>query len=84
MNSSKELQNIYMLRSNNKYNIPIALEDLNESKDIVKIIENFLNENPSNKFKLEFLMYPSWVTPKKTYSIFHDKYTHIKIKSSLI
>lgn len=84
MSSIQKLQDIYLIHTKNIFNTPVALELLNKEIDIVSTIEYFLNEKSGNKFKIELLMIPNWATKNKSYVVFCDKYTHIKIKRTLI
>ena len=53
------------------------------TSSIIIILENIL-KNRAYRYKIELLMMPSWATQHKSYLIGTDKYTHIKIKKSLL
>lgn len=70
----------YLEVSGYQFGKAVPLEDISVGLNISGTLENFLNENKENKFKIELLMFPRWTTKKKAYKIFNDQYTHLKIK----
>lgn len=92
--TSIHLQNAYFLqeaylKEANAFSEVVALETLEMKLKLIqpnlkllKVIENILDDN-SMKFKIELLTMPSWAADNKSYILYNNVYTHIKIKSDL-
>ena len=65
--------------TNGVYNQIVPLEDI-DNGNISNEVINFLDENYSNRFKIELLMFPNWAIENKSYKIGNDYFTHIRIK----
>lgn len=76
----QKLKQNYLKASGYQFGKAVPLEDISDGLNISGTLENFLNEDKENKFKIELLMFPAWATKKKSYKIFKDPYTHLKIK----
>lgn len=76
MDVLKEVESEYLTLSNGDYGIVIALGDFR-----YKRWEDFINQDI--KFKVEFLIFPSWNKKFKYVKINNELYSHIRIKRKL-
>jgi hypothetical protein len=85
------LQKSYLKITNNLFNQIIPLDLLenemelsNLNLNIIYLLNTIFDNDNTIKFKVELLMMPKWAGNFKSYRIYEDYYTHIRIKRSLL
>jgi hypothetical protein len=76
----QKLKSNYLTETGHMFGTVVNLESISRGVDISETIENFLNEDSDNKFKIELLMFPNWASKSKVYKVFKEPFTHIRIK----